>query len=112
MTAFAYFGNYPNRVDLYISARASDYTDGWEFAEMKLMGDHLVVIPKTRKEHGCVKIRKVDPKRNCDAITMSAAKFFSSGLINKSIVGKRLKLKKMKTDEGYALVVCLKEEVV
>lgn len=111
MTAFAYFGEYQSRIDLYISARASGYTSDWQYAELKLSGDYLIVYPKENKEPGTVKCRRVDANRKCDARTMCCGKLFTEGMLSRSLIGKRLKLKKMKTDDGYALVVCLKEEV-
>ena len=49
--------------------------------------------------------------KNFAARTIHCDTLFTERLVPIDIIGKRLKLKKMKTDNGYALVVCLHEEV-
>ncbi len=109
MSAFARFCKYGNGYQLYISAGTGNLTKDYKYVTIKANKQYVIVYPQKSWVFGAKEVRA--KTKTCAARTIHCDTLFTERLVPIDIIGKRLKLKKMKTDNGYALVVCLHEEV-
>lgn len=105
MKAFARFGKFPGRYELYISSRAERYMQDWEYVFLSKRGKYFIITPVSNGDDAV----RVHKKPTCEARTVVCTNFFSDGQISTRLVGKRLPVKALTRDGVKSLVVCLEE---
>lgn len=91
----------------YLPADIGNALADYKYIRPSIRGKYMVLEAMNGKATGCIGLHGYPTGT---AKNFWAGRFFGNGDISRSVLGKKLKIKKMKTDSGFSFVICLNEE--